>query len=132
MTWITASRPASLMTSSASWLQTLDGLLDRLSASLRREQRFSAELSHELRTPLAKICAEAELALRREREPSAYKDGSPDRVAQRPAMSRTIDTLVAASASKRGWPRKSRLSDSARPAGAACDDLAESKVSNSP
>ena len=34
---------------------TLDGLLDRLAASLRHEQRFSAELSHELRTPLARV-----------------------------------------------------------------------------
>ncbi len=34
---------------------TLDHLLDRLSAVLRHEQRFSEELSHELRTPLARI-----------------------------------------------------------------------------
>ena len=46
---------------------TFDRMLARLAASLRREQRFSAELSHELRTPLAAIVAEAELALRRER-----------------------------------------------------------------
>ena len=46
---------------------TLDALLERLSASLRHEQRLTAELSHELRTPLAKIAAETELALRRER-----------------------------------------------------------------
>ena len=38
---------------------TLDGLLDRLSASLRREQLFALELSHELRTPLARLLAEA-------------------------------------------------------------------------
>ena len=44
---------------------TLDTLLERLSASLRHEQRFTAELSHELRTPLARITAETELALRR-------------------------------------------------------------------
>ena len=52
---------------------TLDGLLDRISASLRHERRFSAELSHELRTPLARVIAEAELALRRERDPSDYR-----------------------------------------------------------
>ena len=46
---------------------TLDGRLDRLAASLRREKRFSAELSHELRTPLARVIAEADLALSRER-----------------------------------------------------------------
>ena len=53
---------------------TLDGMLDRLAASLRREQRFSAEVSHQLRTPLAKIKAEAELALRRERPPAYYQE----------------------------------------------------------
>jgi signal transduction histidine kinase len=53
--------------------ETLDGLLDRLAASLRREQRFSAELSHELRTPLARVLGESELALRREREPGEYR-----------------------------------------------------------
>src|SRR5207302_10135413 len=54
---------------------TLDGLLDRLAASLRHERRFSAELSHELRTPLARVRAESELALRRNREPHAYRQG---------------------------------------------------------
>ena len=49
-------------------------MLERLSASLRHEQRFTAELSHELRTPLAKIAAEGELALRRERTNEAYRE----------------------------------------------------------
>src|SRR3954454_4431459 len=40
---------------------TLDALLDRLAAGMRREQRFSAELSHELRTPLPKISTQAQL-----------------------------------------------------------------------
>jgi two-component system heavy metal sensor histidine kinase CusS len=47
--------------------RTFDGLLDRLAASLRHEQRLSAELSHELRTPLARIMAEVQLLQRRER-----------------------------------------------------------------
>ena len=55
---------------------TLDALLDRVAASLRHEQRFSAELSHELRTPLARIIAEAELALRRERAPEELPRGA--------------------------------------------------------
>ena len=64
---------------------TLDGLLDRLAASLRREQRFSAELSHELRTPLARVIAEAELALRRERDARGVPRGARARPPQRPA-----------------------------------------------
>ena len=50
---------------------TLDALLERLAASLRHEQRLTAEVSHELRTPLARIAAESELALRRERSPAS-------------------------------------------------------------
>jgi two-component system OmpR family sensor kinase len=45
---------------------TLDRLLARIAASLRHEQRFSAEMAHELRTPLSGVRGEAELALRGE------------------------------------------------------------------
>jgi signal transduction histidine kinase len=44
---------------------TFDGLLRRIEAVLRHEQRFSAELAHELRTPLTGLRGEAELALLR-------------------------------------------------------------------
>jgi signal transduction histidine kinase len=43
---------------------TLDGLLGRIAASRRHEQRFASEVAHELRTPIARIRARAELALR--------------------------------------------------------------------
>jgi signal transduction histidine kinase len=75
---------------------TLDGLLDRLAASLRHEQRFSAEISHELRTPLARILAESELALRRERTPTEYR-ASLELVHRNAAqLTRIVDALVAA------------------------------------
>lgn len=75
---------------------TLDRLLDRLAASLRHERRFSAELSHELRTPLARVRAESELALRRDRDPHEYREAL--ELIQRNAdqLTRTIDALVAA------------------------------------
>jgi signal transduction histidine kinase len=75
---------------------TLDGLLDRLAASLRRERRFSAELSHELRTPLAKVTTEAELALRRERDAESYRESLRAIVGYADQLTRTVDTLVAA------------------------------------
>jgi signal transduction histidine kinase len=47
---------------------TLDELLDRLAAVLRRERQLSDELSHELRTPLAGIQAEVDLLRSRPRD----------------------------------------------------------------
>jgi signal transduction histidine kinase len=43
---------------------TLDGLLGRIAASRRHEQRFASEVAHELRTPIAGLRGRAELALR--------------------------------------------------------------------
>jgi signal transduction histidine kinase len=75
---------------------TLDGLLDRVAASLRHEQRFSAELSHELRTPLANVIAEAQFGLRHARTASEYRAGYEQMLASAQQMRRTLDTLVAA------------------------------------
>jgi signal transduction histidine kinase len=84
---------------------TLDGLLDRVAASLRHEQRFSAELSHELRTPIARVLAEAELALRRERPPEEYRAAL--EVVHRNAqqLAKVVDALVAAARSEAGTTR---------------------------
>jgi two-component system, OmpR family, sensor kinase len=84
---------------------TLDGLLDRLAASLRREQRFSAEMSHELRTPLAKIRAESQLALRRERDSAEYRQALETIVGNAKQMTTIIETLVAAEQSESGLAR---------------------------
>jgi signal transduction histidine kinase len=81
---------------------TLDGLLDRIAASLRRERRFSAELSHELRTPLANLTAEAELALRRDREPADYRQALERIVRTSKQLARTVDTLTAAAQQESG------------------------------
>jgi signal transduction histidine kinase len=73
---------------------TLDNLLGRVAASLRREQRFSSELSHELRTPLARVRAEAELALRHERSDEAYREALRRVLAGAEQMERIIETLL--------------------------------------
>lgn len=84
---------------------TLDGLLDRLAASLRREQRFSAELSHELRLPLSRVLAETEVALRRERPPEEYRQALADIHRDAQQLARTVEALVAAARQESGAAR---------------------------
>src|SRR5437667_11517883 len=43
--------------------RSVNSLLDRLSQSFERQQRFMADASHELRTPVAILRCEAEVAL---------------------------------------------------------------------
>jgi signal transduction histidine kinase len=122
LTWITVGRaldPVRQMTASAAdWSEhdlgqrfgagtprpdelgelarTFDALLDRVAASLRHEQRLSAELSHELRTPLARIVAEIELLQRRERSPEDRSDAYAVVARSAEQMSGILETLMAA------------------------------------
>jgi signal transduction histidine kinase len=73
---------------------TLDGLLGRLAAGMRREQRFSAELSHELRTPLARMNAQAQLALA-EDLPTDQRDAWSAVLRSSAEMAQTLDALLA-------------------------------------
>jgi signal transduction histidine kinase len=81
---------------------TFDRMLDRLATSLRREQRFSAELSHELRNPLAAISAEAELALARERRGDEYRAALEVIRARAEQLERTLEALLAAARAESG------------------------------
>jgi two-component system, OmpR family, sensor kinase len=86
---------------------TLDGLLDRLAASLRHERLFSAELSHELRTPLARILARSEMMLSRERTSEDYRDALEGIRASATQMTRTVDALVSEARLQADGPRGS-------------------------
>jgi len=93
-----AERPDELQRLAA----TFDGLLDRVAASLRHEQRLSAELSHELRTPLARIAAQAELLGRRPHTSAEQREAAElmHRSAER--MTAILDTLMAAARAEAG------------------------------
>jgi signal transduction histidine kinase len=83
-------RPAELDSLAA----TLDTVLERLAAVLRRERDLTDELGHELRTPLARIRGEIDLLRDRPRTPeelAAAHAAIDDAVG---TMQRTIDTLV--------------------------------------
>ena len=106
---------------------TLDGLLDRLAASLRHERRFSAELSHELRTPLAKLMAEAEVALRRDRTTAAYRDSLGVVLENAQQIVRIVDTLVAAAQHSAQPQGVANAQEVAEAIVAACADEATSR-----
>jgi signal transduction histidine kinase len=76
--------------------RAFDALFDRVAASLRHEQRLSAELSHELRTPLARIVAEVELLQRRERSPEERGEAYALIARSAEQMSGILETLMAA------------------------------------
>jgi len=73
---------------------TLDGLLDRIAASRRHEQRFASEMAHELRTPIAGLRGRAELALGTA-APAEKDDALRAVVAQSARLTETVDTLLA-------------------------------------
>jgi len=75
---------------------TLDGMLARIAASRRHEQRFASEVAHELRTPIARMRGRAELALRSEREPDAeQRDALEAVVGEIDRLTGAIDALLA-------------------------------------
>ncbi|HEX7292554.1 MAG TPA: histidine kinase dimerization/phospho-acceptor domain-containing protein, partial [Conexibacter sp.] len=73
---------------------TLDGLLARIAASLRHEQRFSAEMAHELRTPLSGVRGEAELALRAPAPTAGARDALERILRGTERMERVIESLL--------------------------------------
>lgn len=96
---------------------TLDSLLDRLAAGMRRERRLTSEMSHELRTPLAKISTQAQLL-------ASAPDLPPERAAEAEAIVRAasgmrevIEVLMsAARAESDGRPGSSDVAAAVRAA----------------
>jgi two-component system, OmpR family, heavy metal sensor histidine kinase CusS len=82
--------------------RTFDALLDRVAASLRHEQRVSAELSHELRTPLARIVAQVELLQRRDRSLEARSEAYASIAHSAEQMNAILETLMTAARADAG------------------------------
>jgi heavy metal sensor kinase len=53
---------------------TLNAMLERIESSVKRIRQFTANASHDLRTPLSLIRTHAELALRRTRSETEYRE----------------------------------------------------------
>jgi two-component system, OmpR family, sensor kinase len=106
---------------------TLDALLGRLGASLRHEQRFSAEVAHELRTPLTALRGEAELGLKN-RNSEEMREALEAVLRHTDRMAQVVETLVSA-AQREADPHQGTVAarDAADAAAAACTELAEQR-----
>ena len=73
-----------------------------LEDAFARQRRFTADASHELRAPLAVIRAEADLALRREREPRHYQAALQTIASETDRMEALIGDLLSAARAESG------------------------------
>lgn len=80
----------------------LNTMLARLEAAVRTLSQFVADASHEFRTPLAVIRTTAELALRRAREPEAYRDSLQQIAAEVERMTALVEDLLTLARSDTG------------------------------
>ena len=84
--------------------ETLDGVLNRLSAVVRHEQQLSAELSHELRTPLARVQAEVDWLTDRPRDAESVAGSLAAMGDATAAMGEILETLMTAAGPARRAP----------------------------
>lgn len=74
--------------------ETLNEMLSRIETSVKRITQFTADASHDLRTPVALIRASAELALRRSRSESEYRETLSRILAASEETTRLIENLL--------------------------------------
>ncbi|MEK6278001.1 MAG: ATP-binding protein [Actinomycetota bacterium] len=82
--------------------ETLNRMLDRIEASLKRERVFVADASHELRTPLAILRTELELADRSGRSPEQVLEALRSARDEVDRLSRLADDLLVIAKSDHG------------------------------
>lgn len=73
----------------------LNDSLDRLDSAFTEMKRFTANAAHELQTPLTVLRGHVEVALRRERDPDAYRDTLRLLGSEVDGMVRTVRGLLA-------------------------------------
>ena len=80
----------------------LNSMLARLDAAVTTLSQFAGDASHELRTPLAVIRTTAELTLRRERTPEAYRAALQQVASESERMTQLIEDLLTLARSDAG------------------------------
>jgi two-component system sensor histidine kinase TctE len=86
----------------------INGLLQRLSATLAAQRRFVADAAHQLRTPLAGLKTQTEVALR-ERDPSALAQSLAHIHSATEGTARLVNQLLALARAEPGADRPDRF-----------------------
>ena len=71
-----------------------NGVLSRLQVAFERQQRFAGEASHQLRTPLAAMLGQLEVALRKNRPDSDYRNALESVSQQAVRMRQIVEALL--------------------------------------
>ena len=74
--------------------ETFNRLLDRVEQAFKMQRMFLSNVSHELRNPLTAIRAQLDVALQREREPTAYRKALQSVLDDVQALSEVEEELV--------------------------------------
>jgi heavy metal sensor kinase len=110
--------------------QTLDGMLERLEDSFRRERQFTNDASHELRTPLAAMQAILSVIREKQRKPEEYQQALDDLAEETDRLRTLIENLLRLARSDKQAPELFEAVDLSTLIDDVCDSmrpLAEAK-----
>ncbi|MGH6609003.1 MAG: heavy metal sensor histidine kinase [Burkholderiaceae bacterium] len=75
-------------------IESINRMLDRLQASFRTLEEFSADIAHELRTPLNNLLLQTQVTLGRERSPAEYEDALHLNLAEIERLQRMVSDML--------------------------------------
>lgn len=75
-------------------VEAFNGMLERLEASFRRLNEFSADIAHELRTPVSNLMTETQVALSRSRSADEYREALHSNLEEFDRLARMIADML--------------------------------------
>jgi len=89
----------------------LNRMLDRIEASVEREDRFASDAAHELRTPLAILRIRLEATLMRRRSVAEYIAAQQDTLTELERLTRVVESLLQTTRTHNGSQSMARVTD---------------------